>query len=59
MRIHCSRCRAYGALGRAPLSEIFGAVVAVCKENGVPRVTNSVADFIYTHDELSCLQGFY
>ena len=27
-----------------------------CKGNGVPRVTDSVADFIYTKDDLCCLQ---
>ena len=29
------------------------------KGSGVPRVTDSVADFIYTQDELWCLQAFY
>jgi len=28
----------------------------VCKGNGVPRVTDSVADFIYTKDDLCWLQ---
>jgi hypothetical protein len=29
------------------------------KGSGVPRVTDSVADFIYTEDELWGLQAFY
>ena len=29
------------------------------KGSGVPRVTDSVADFIYTQDEVCCLQGFH
>ena len=48
VRIRGSRCRAYGALGgAAPLVLNNRRSVAVCKGNGVSRVTVSVADFIY------------
>ena len=58
VRIRGSRCRAYGALGgAAPLVLNNRSSVAVCKGNGVSRVTVSVADFIYNEMNSAVCRG--